>query len=147
MMQKIYSAYVLQVGSISERNVGSTASGIQRPRSLDAENDGGTEMKIIEPRRPVQYITRATFDITQTPVDTTIEFPIREHKQEKSKISVNGTEVTGPLSFPSHNSVKCGIASNSSSTNQNKIVPSLCSVMPASWQTQNITMGKIDVYI
>ncbi|XP_025159653.1 uncharacterized protein LOC105183388 isoform X2 [Harpegnathos saltator] len=131
---------VEQVGAISERNIGSTASGVQRPRSLDTENDEGTEMKIIEPRRPVQYITRATFDITQTPVDTTIEFPIREHKQEKSKISVNGTEVTGALSFQPHNSVKCGIASNSSSSSQGKVVPSLCSVMPASWQAQNITM-------
>ncbi|XP_032691335.1 uncharacterized protein DDB_G0284459-like isoform X7 [Odontomachus brunneus] len=132
---------VEQVGAISERNIGSTASGVQRPRSLDTETDEGTEMKIIEPRRPVQYITRATFDITQTPVDTTIEFPIREHKQEKSKISVNGTEVTGALSFQPHNSVKCGIASNSSSSSQgSKVVPSLCSVMPSSWQTQNITM-------
>jgi len=133
----------LQVGAISERNVGSTASGIQRPRSLDTENDEGTELKIIEPRKPIHYVTRATFDITQTPVDTTIEFPIRDHKQEKSKMSVNGTEVTGAL-FQPHNNVKCGIggASNSSNTSQSKIVPSLCSVMPASWQTQNITMGK-----
>lgn len=78
-------------------------------------------------------------------MDTTIEFPIRDHKQEKSKMSVNGTEVTGAL-FQPHNSVKCSIggASNSSSTSQSKIVPSLCSVMPASWQTQNITMGKND---
>jgi len=136
--------YVLQVGAISERNVGSAASGVQRPRSLDTENDEGTEMKILEPRKPIHYVTRATFDITQTPVDTTIEFPIRDHKQEKSKISVNGTEMTGALSFQSHNSVKCGIssASNSSSSSQGKVVPSLCSVMPASWQTQNITMGK-----
>ncbi|XP_018307024.1 actin cytoskeleton-regulatory complex protein PAN1 isoform X1 [Mycetomoellerius zeteki] len=131
----------VEVGAISERNVGSTASGIQRPRSLDTENDEGTELKIIEPRKPIHYVTRATFDITQTPVDTTIEFPIRDHKQEKSKMSVNGTEVTGAL-FQPHNSVKCGIggASNGSSTSQSKIVPSLCSVMPASWQTQNITM-------
>lgn len=138
--------YVLQVGAISERNVGSTASGIQRPRSLDTENDEGTELKIIEPRKPIHYVTRATFDITQTPVDTTIEFPIRDHKQEKSKMSVNGTEVTGAL-FQPHNSVKCGLggASNGSSTSQSKIVPSLCSVMPASWQTQNITMGKIKI--
>ncbi|XP_024880999.1 uncharacterized protein LOC112460521 isoform X3 [Temnothorax curvispinosus] len=132
----------VEVGAISERNVGSTASGIQRPRSLDTENDEGTELKIIEPRKPIHYVTRATFDITQTPVDTTIEFPIRDHKQEKSKMSVNGTEVTGAL-FQPHNSVKCSIggASNGSSTSQSKIVPSLCSVMPASWQTQNITMG------
>ncbi|XP_018396658.1 PREDICTED: probable serine/threonine-protein kinase DDB_G0282963 isoform X2 [Cyphomyrmex costatus] len=132
----------VEVGAISERSVGSTASGIQRPRSLDTENDEGTELKIIEPRKPIHYVTRATFDIAQTPVDTTIEFPIRDHKQEKSKMSVNGTEVTGAL-FQPHNSVKCGIggASNGSSTSQSKIVPSLCSVMPASWQTQNITMG------
>ncbi|XP_072754240.1 uncharacterized protein Tyf isoform X2 [Anoplolepis gracilipes] len=126
----------VEVGAISERNVGSMASGIQRPRSLDTENDEGTEMRIIEPRKPIHYVTRATLD-----VDSPIEFPIRDHKQEKSKMSVNGTEVTGTL-FQPHNSVKCGIggASNSSSTSQSKIVPSLCSVMP-SWQAQNITMG------
>ncbi|GAB1861536.1 hypothetical protein CAJAP_02615 [Camponotus japonicus] len=127
----------VEVGAISERNVGSMASGIQRPRSLDTENDEGTEMRIIEPRKPIHYVTRATLD-----VDSPIEFPIRDHKQEKSKMSVNGTEVTGTL-FQPHNSVKCGIggASNSSSTSQSKIVPSLCSVMP-SWPTQNLAMGE-----
>ncbi|KAL6428207.1 hypothetical protein ACFW04_008501 [Cataglyphis niger] len=126
----------VEVGAISERNVGSMASGIQRPRSLDTENDEGTEMRIIEPRKPIHYVTRATLD-----VDSPIEFPIRDHKQEKSKMSVNGTEVTGTL-FQPHNSVKCSIggASNSSSTSQSKIVPSLCSVMP-SWQAQNLTLG------
>ncbi|XP_050459422.1 uncharacterized protein DDB_G0283697 isoform X5 [Cataglyphis hispanica] len=126
----------VEVGAISERNVGSMASGIQRPCSLDTENDEGTEMRIIEPRKPIHYVTRATLD-----VDSPIEFPIRDHKQEKSKMSVNGTEVTGTL-FQPHNSVKCSIggASNSSSTSQSKIVPSLCSVMP-SWQAQNLTLG------
>ncbi|KAL6428211.1 hypothetical protein ACFW04_008501 [Cataglyphis niger] len=128
----------VEVGAISERNVGSMASGIQRPRSLDTENDEGTEMRIIEPRKPIHYVTRATLD-----VDSPIEFPIRDHKQEKSKMSVNGTEVTGTL-FQPHNSVKCSIggASNSSSTSQSKIVPSLCSVMP-SWQAQNLTLGQL----
>lgn len=132
-----------EVGTISERHVGSTVSGVQRPHSLDAEDDEGTEMKIIEPRRP-QYISRTTFDIAQTPVDTTIDFALREHngKQDKSKISINGTEVTGSLSFQTFNSVKCGIggSANSSSTSQAKVVPSLCSMMSASLQTQNITM-------
>ncbi|XP_070154615.1 serine-rich adhesin for platelets isoform X3 [Polyergus mexicanus] len=128
----------IEVGAISERNVGSMASGIQRPRSLDTENDEGTEMRIIEPRKPIHYVTLATLD-----VDSPIEFPIRDHKQEKSKMSVNGTEVTGTLCQP-HNSVKCSIggASNSSSTSQSKIVPSLCSVMP-SWQAQNLTLGQL----
>ncbi|KAL0119842.1 hypothetical protein PUN28_007934 [Cardiocondyla obscurior] len=124
------------------------ASGIQRPRSLDTENDEGTELKIIEPRKPIHYVTRATFDVTQTPVDTTIEFPIRDHnKQEKLKISVNSdrTQVTGTLTgtlFQPHNGVKCSIGgtSNGSSTSQSKIVPDLCSAMPASWPTQNIAM-------
>ncbi|CAK9825577.1 hypothetical protein ANTRET_LOCUS3554 [Anthophora retusa] len=132
-----------EVGTISERNVGSTIGGVQRPHSLDTEDDEGIEMKIIEPRRP-QYISRTTFDIAQTPVDTAIDFSLREHsgKQDKSKISVNGTEVTGSLSFQTFNSVKCGIGgtANSSSTSQGKVVPSLCSMMSASLQTQNITM-------
>ncbi|XP_015432642.1 PREDICTED: dentin sialophosphoprotein-like isoform X2 [Dufourea novaeangliae] len=134
-----------EVGTISERNVGSTIAGVQRAHSLDTEDDDGIQMKIIEPRRP-QYISRTTFDIAQTPVDTTIDFSLREHsgKQDKSKISVNGTEVTGTLSFQTFNSVKCGIGgtSNSSSTSQGKVGPSLCSVMSASLQTQNITMGS-----
>lgn len=128
------------MGTISERNVGSAISGVQRPHSLDTEDDEGTEMKIIEPRRP-QYISHTTFDIAQTPVDTTIDFSFREHsgKQDKSKISVNGT-----LSFQTFNSVKCGIGgtSNTSSASQGKVVPSLCSMMSASLQTQNITMGR-----
>ncbi|XP_068988065.1 serine-rich adhesin for platelets-like isoform X3 [Bombus flavifrons] len=132
-----------EVGTISERNVGSTISGVQRPHSLDTEDDEGIEMKIIEPRRP-QYISRTPFDIAQTPVDTTIDFSLREHsgKQDKSKISVNGTEVTGALSFQTFNSVKCGIGgtANSSSASQGKVIPSLCSMMSASLQTQNITM-------
>ncbi|KAG7197616.1 hypothetical protein KM043_013399 [Ampulex compressa] len=132
-----------EVGSISERNVGSTISGVQRPQSLDTEDDEGTEMKTIEPRRH-QYISRTTFDIAQTPIDTTIDFSLRDHngKQDKSKISVNGTEVTGTLSFQTFNSMKCGIAgtANSSGTSQGKVVPSLCSMMSASLQTQNITM-------
>ncbi|XP_076682310.1 twenty-four isoform X3 [Andrena cerasifolii] len=127
-----------EVGTISERNVGPAISGVQRPHSLDTEDDEGTEMKIIEPRRP-QYISHTTFDIAQTPVDTTIDFSFREHsgKQDKSKISVNGT-----LSFQTFNSVKCGIGgtSNTSSASQGKVVPSLCSMMSASLQTQNITM-------
>lgn len=57
--------HVQQVGAISERNIESTASGIRRPRSLDTENDEGTEMKIIEPRRPVQIITQACFNVAQ----------------------------------------------------------------------------------
>ncbi|XP_043515329.1 uncharacterized protein DDB_G0287625-like isoform X1 [Frieseomelitta varia] len=132
-----------EVGTISERNVGSAISGVQRPHSLDTEDDEGIEMKIIEPHRP-QYISRTPFDIAQTPVDTTIDFSLREHsgKQDKSKISVNGTEVTGALSFQTFNSVKCGISGtpNSSSTSQGKVIPSLCSMMSASLQTQNITM-------
>nr|XP_031838861.1 putative uncharacterized protein DDB_G0277255 [Nomia melanderi] len=115
-----------EVGTISERNVGSTISGVQRPHSLDTEDDDGIEMKIIEPRRP-QYISRTTFDIAQTPVDTTIDFSLREHggKQDKSKISVNGTEITGSLSFQTFNTVKCGIGgtSNSSTASQGKAVP------------------------
>lgn len=128
------------MGTISERNVGSTISGVQRPHSLDIEDDEGIEMKIIEPRRS-QYKSRTTFDIGQTPVDTTIDFSFREYygKQDKTKISVNGT-----LSFQTFNSVKCGIGgtANSSNTSQGKVIPNLCSMMSASLQTQNITMGR-----
>ncbi|XP_043670752.1 uncharacterized protein LOC122630372 isoform X4 [Vespula pensylvanica] len=127
-----------KVGAISERNVGSTISGVQqRPHPLDTE-DEGIEMKIIEPRR--QFIARATVDIAQTPVDTTIKFPICEHngKQDKSKISVSA-EVTGALPFQTYNSAKCVIGGSGNNTNnsQGKGISSLCSMMPASWQIQN----------
>lgn len=136
------------MGAISERNVGSTISGVQqRPHSLDTE-DEGIEMKIIEPRR--QFIARATVDIAQTPVDTTIKFPICEHngKQDKSKISVSA-EVTGTLPFQTYNSPKCviGGSGNSTNNNQGKGISSLCSMMPASWQIQNNAIGKIFVLI
>lgn len=129
----------VEVGAISERNVGSTVSGIQqRPHSLDTE-DEGTEMKIIEPRR--QFIARATVDIAQTPVENTIKFPICEHnsKQDKSKISVYGTEVTSVLPFQTYTSAKCllGGTGNSTNSSQGKGITSLCSMMPASWQIQN----------
>ncbi|KAI4479883.1 hypothetical protein M0804_010622 [Polistes exclamans] len=128
----------VEVGALSERNVGSTTSGVQqRPHSLDAE-DEGIEMKIIEPRR--QFIARATVDIAQTPVDTTIKFPICDHnsKQDKSKISVSA-EVTGAFPFQTYNSAKCviGGSGNSTNNNQGKGISSLCSMMPASWQIQN----------
>ncbi|XP_043670748.1 uncharacterized protein LOC122630372 isoform X1 [Vespula pensylvanica] len=128
----------VEVGAISERNVGSTISGVQqRPHPLDTE-DEGIEMKIIEPRR--QFIARATVDIAQTPVDTTIKFPICEHngKQDKSKISVSA-EVTGALPFQTYNSAKCVIGGSGNNTNnsQGKGISSLCSMMPASWQIQN----------
>ncbi|XP_011498438.1 PREDICTED: uncharacterized protein DDB_G0284459 [Ceratosolen solmsi marchali] len=116
---------------VSERNASAALGGVQRPRSLDAEDDEGTEMKIIDHRRPVQFITRATFDITQTPVDSTIEFPtFREHttKLEKSKINVNGTEGTSSLPFPQYNNVKCVMSGP----------PNVYSVM--SWPSPNISM-------
>lgn len=124
---------MLQESVASERNASAALGGVQRPRSLDAEDDEGTEMKVIDHRRPVQFITRATFDIPQTPVDSTIEFPtFREHttKLEKSKINANGTEGTSSLPFPPYNNVKCVMSGPSS----------VYSVM--SWPSPNISMGK-----
>lgn len=107
-------------------------------------------MKIIEPRRPVQVISRANFDAAQTPVDTAIEFPIREQtskQTDKSKVSsVNGTETSGALSLQTYNSVKCvvsGTLNLTASTPQGKVISSsLYSVMPVSWPSPNIAMGK-----
>ena len=120
----------MQASVVSERNASAALGGVQRPRSLDAEDDEGTEMKVIDHRR---FITRATFDIPQTPVDSTVEFPnFREHttKLEKSKINVNGTEGTGSLPFSAYNNVKCVMSGPSS----------VYSVM--SWPSPNISMGK-----
>lgn len=125
---------MLQASVISERNATATLAGVQRPRSLDAEDDEGTEMKVIDHRRSVQFISRATLDIPQTPVDSTIEFPtFREHttKLEKLKINVNGTEGTSSLPFPSYNNVKCVMSGTSN----------VYSMMSA-WPSPNISMGE-----
>ncbi|XP_031783609.1 uncharacterized protein LOC100678715 isoform X2 [Nasonia vitripennis] len=116
----------------SERNASAALGGVQRPRSLDAEDDEGTEMKVIDHRRHLQFISRATIDIPQTPVDSTIEFPtFREHttKLEKSKINANGTEGTSSLPFPPYNNnIKCVMSGP----------PNVYSVM--SWPSPNISM-------
>ncbi|KAJ8676422.1 hypothetical protein QAD02_012209 [Eretmocerus hayati] len=121
----------LEASIISERNASAALRGVPRPRSLDAEDDEGTEMKVIDHRRPVQFITHATFDIPRTSVDSGIEFPtFREHttKLEKSKINVNGTEGTSSLPFSPYNNVKCVMSGPSN----------VYSVM--SWQSSNISM-------
>ncbi|KAI4487746.1 hypothetical protein M0802_011851 [Mischocyttarus mexicanus] len=130
-----------EVGALSERNVGSTTSGVQqRPHSLDTE-DEGIEMKIIEPRK--QFIARATVDIAQTPVDTTIKFPICDHngKQDKSKISASA-ELTDAFPFPTYNCAKCLIDGSGNSTNNNIEIetPNLYSVMQVPWKVKNNTI-------
>ncbi|XP_033216058.1 uncharacterized protein LOC117172348 isoform X3 [Belonocnema kinseyi] len=138
--------------SSNERNTTTASVGgvQQRPRSIEAEEDEGTEMKIIEPRRPVQFITRATFDIAQTPVDTTIEFPFREHtvKPEKSssKLAINGSDASSALPFTTYNSVRVlgNSSSASNATSQGKvIVPSMYSVMPVTWSSPNLAMETV----
>ncbi|XP_012287984.1 uncharacterized protein LOC105703852 isoform X2 [Orussus abietinus] len=130
-----------EVRSIGENNVAAIVAGAQRILSNETGEDEGTEMKIIDPRRSIQTTTRATFDVPQTPVDTTIEFPIREHngKQGKPKVSVNGPEAVGTLPFQTSNSIKCAVggSSNGSSAQQAK-VPHMYSVMP--WSPSNIGM-------
>ena len=147
----LYTSPGLQVDAISERNALTTTVGAQRPHSLDTEDDEGTEMKVIESRRPVQVLSRSNFDTAQTPIDTAIEFPIREQiasKQlEKPKVvSVNGTETSAALPLQTYNSVKCvvsGTLNLTASTPQGKVISSsLYSVMPVSWPPPNIAMGK-----
>lgn len=129
---------LLQASTISERNVSTTLGSVQQPGSLEAEDDEGTEMKVIDNRRPGhQFITRASFEIpnSHSSVDSHIEFPtFREHttKLDKSKIS-NGTEGTSSSNsnpFPSYGNLKCVMSTPSS----------VYSVM--SWPSPNISMGK-----
>ncbi|XP_066585679.1 serine-rich adhesin for platelets-like isoform X2 [Prorops nasuta] len=131
-----------EVGAISEQNVSSGMSSVTRACSFDADDEEGTEMRIMEPRRSVKQLIRTPFEI-QTPVDTTIEFPIHEHngRQEKSKMTVNGMDVTTALPFQT-NSVKCVISGNSNSANtaQAKLVSNLYPTIPATWPSQNIAM-------
>ncbi|XP_046739333.1 uncharacterized protein LOC124407335 isoform X3 [Diprion similis] len=132
----------VEVGGIGEHNAAGAGGGTQRPHAIEAEDDEGTEMKVIEPRLPVQFITHATFDIAQTPVDSSIEFPIREHngKQEKSKVTVNGTEATSTRQFQTYNTVKCIVGGTSGGTNsqQGKVpVSNVYSMMPVNWSTTN----------
>lgn len=136
----------------NDRNTSSTPSGggsVQRSRSIETEDDEGTELKIIEPRRPVQFITRATFDIAQTPVDSTIEFPFRDHQKDEkstSKLAINGTDASSALPFTTYNSVRVlgnpSSTSNATSTQGKVIVPSVYSVMPVTWSSSNLAMGE-----
>ncbi|XP_051160853.1 uncharacterized protein LOC127281269 isoform X4 [Leptopilina boulardi] len=141
---------VEQVPGNNDRNTSSTPSGggsVQRSRSIETEDDEGTELKIIEPRRPVQFITRATFDIAQTPVDSTIEFPFRDHQKDEkstSKLAINGTDASSALPFTTYNSVRVlgnpSSTSNATSTQGKVIVPSVYSVMPVTWSSSNLAM-------
>ncbi|XP_046418405.1 uncharacterized protein LOC124178797 isoform X1 [Neodiprion fabricii] len=140
----------VEVGGIGEHNAAGAGGGTQRPHAIEAEDDEGTEMKVIEPRLPVQFITHATFDIGQTPVDSSIEFPIRENngKQDKSKVTVNGTEATSARQFQTYNTVKCIVGGTSGGTNsqQGKVpVSNVYSMMPVNWSTTspNLAMETV----
>lgn len=130
--------FSFQSSVINDRNASAALGGVQRP-SLDAEEEEGTEMKTIESRRP-HFVTRATFDIPQIPVDPPLDLPpFRDHpnKLEKSKLAVNGNEGTpggSSLPFPPYSSVKCVMSSSP---------PSLYSVVP--WPP-NLSMGTLSNY-
>ncbi|XP_012266846.2 uncharacterized protein LOC105692311 isoform X1 [Athalia rosae] len=135
-------------GGLGEHNVAGAGGGAQRPHAIDTEDDEGTEMKVIEPRLPVQFRTHATLDIAQTPVDSSIEFPIREHngKQDKSKVSVNGTEATNARQFPPFNTMKCIVGGPSVGANsqQGKVpVPNVYSMMNWSSTSPNLAMETV----
>ncbi|KAK0159429.1 hypothetical protein PV328_010307 [Microctonus aethiopoides] len=107
-----YMVIDIEVNGLSERSAVSNSSLNNSQRQQHDDNtvvdDGeGTEMKTIEPRRPMQLISRATFDTVDMPVDTTIEFPLREHignKPDKGKITISGT-----LQLTTYNNAKCNI--------------------------------------
>lgn len=112
-----------------------TMGGVPRPHSFD--DNEGTEMKIIDPRRTVEFATHANFDI-QTSVDTTIDFPIHEasSKLDKIKVSINNPDGTGASLFTSpYNGLKCMTSGQSS-----KVGSGVCSIMELSMP--NITMGE-----
>lgn len=139
-----------QVPGNNDRNASTPSGGsVQRSRSIETEDDEGTELKIIEPRRPVQFITRATFDIAQTPVDSTIEFPFRDHQKDEkatSKLAINGSDASSALPFTTYNSVRVlgnpSSTSNAASTQGKVIVPSMYQVMPVTWSSSNLAMGE-----
>ncbi|XP_011296830.1 uncharacterized protein tyf isoform X2 [Fopius arisanus] len=119
------------VNGLGERNVVATSgSSKQRPHSAsDINDDEGTEMKIIEPRRPMQLISRAHFETAQTSVDSAVDFPLRDHKQDKPKISFNGPEISGTLQLQSYNNVKCVVNGTMSGGQQGKVGSSILPIM------------------
>ncbi|XP_014224663.1 dentin sialophosphoprotein-like isoform X1 [Trichogramma pretiosum] len=104
--------------SSAERNA-SNAYGLPK-HALEIHDDEGTEMKLIEGRNlTTKYITRATFDVPQPPIDPLDFQAFREHtaKLEKSKVNVNGLEGSGSsIPFSSYNSAKksCVMTGNGS---------------------------------
>ncbi|XP_015119684.1 uncharacterized protein LOC107042938 [Diachasma alloeum] len=130
-----YMVIDIEVNGLSDRNVvtsGASSGGTQRPHSaLDINDDEGTEMKIIEPRRPMQLISRTHFETVQTPVDSGVDYSLREHsgKQDKPKISFNGPEISGTLQLQSYNNVKCVVNGTMSGGQQGKVGSSILPIM------------------
>lgn len=142
------------MNGLADRNVVTTSAasgGPQRPHSaLDIADDEGTEMKIIEPRRPMQLISRAHFETAQTSVDSAVDFPLRDHtsKQDKPKI-FNGPDISSTLQLQSYNNVKCVVNGTMSGGQQGKVGSSILPIMhlPAmavSRAPQSIGMGNKD---
>ncbi|XP_034942414.1 uncharacterized protein [Chelonus insularis] len=136
-----YMVINIEVNGVNERS-GNSSVHSQRPlinSSIDHEDDEGTEMKIIEPRRPMQLLSCTTLETVETPVDSTIEFPLREHtsKQEKGKITINGT-----LQLTTYNNAKCNVSGAVSGMQQSKVTgSSLLPIMHVSGTQPNIAMA------
>ncbi|XP_063979737.1 uncharacterized protein LOC135163829 isoform X2 [Diachasmimorpha longicaudata] len=108
----------VRVNGLTFRNVVTSdvsSGGTQQPHSaLDITDDEGTEMKIIH------------FETTQTPVDSSVDYSLREQsdKHDKPKISFNGT-----LELQSYNNVKCVVNGTMSGGSQGKVSSSIVPIM------------------
>ncbi|XP_044598662.1 GATA zinc finger domain-containing protein 7-like isoform X2 [Cotesia glomerata] len=131
------------VNGLNNKDAVSSNNLINSPRiiqsSVNGEDTEGIEMKIIEPRRPVQVISCPTFDTEETSVDSSIEFPLHEYncKQDKPKFTINGT-----IQLTTYNNAKCNVTSGTiSGVQQNKVTTSnLLPIMHVTGTQPNIAM-------
>ncbi|XP_057323619.1 uncharacterized protein LOC130666529 isoform X1 [Microplitis mediator] len=132
------------VNGLNDKDAVNSNDSINSPRiiqsNINGEDTEGTEMKIIEPRRPVQVISCPTFDTEETSVDSSIEFPLHEYncKQDKPKFTINGT-----LQLTTYNNAKCNVTSGTvSGVQQSKVTTSnLLPIMHVTGTQPNIAMA------
>ncbi|XP_058788740.1 uncharacterized protein LOC131662813 isoform X2 [Phymastichus coffea] len=136
----------LEASLISEQNASAALGGVQWLRSLDPQDQQGTEMKVIgqqQQLRPVHFITRATLEVPPSDGSTVDSSTSREDtiKLDKSKINVNGSERTNSSSSSSSTTINPNALPLSSYNNAVKCVmggPS--SVYSVMWPTPSISM-------
>lgn len=116
-------------------NSSSSLTGASNAESMMAQTgeEGGIEMKVIEPRGSAQYVS--TLDIPQTPVetavDTFVKFPLHESagSDNRTRVLLNDAD-TSTLPFQYNNMRVFSGPSNGFPGQSNKNIGNVYSVVP-----------------